>query len=752
MKQIPSKGLVGCSVILILVLFLNVLMISPDVRAYAAPPTCGTGNTPPCTATPGGASPTATPTPTGSTNPPPTPTSSTSSTVSVWLTKGDKTALLQPQTNLNFGADSTSGLLIHVNENHQYQQMEGFGAAMTDSSAWLIHNKMSASQREALMRALFSPSEGIGISYVRVPMGASDFALNHYTYDDTCCDLADFSIAHDTAYIIPVLQQARSINPSLKLMGSPWSAPGWMKTTNSLYKGALRPEYYATYATYFANFVDAYAAAGVPLSSVTVQNEPQHKPADYPGMWMTPNEEISFVKNHLGPSLAGKNVKIVALDHNWALAYYGVDVLNDASARSYIAGNAFHCYGGVPDYQSITRDVHRDKGVYFTECSSGNWATNWADNLVWDGVNLLVGSTRNWSQTVIKWNIALDTNFGPHTGGCSGCTGLVTVDQTNGAVSFNHDYYATGHASKFVVPGAYRIASTNLPGNNLHSTAFKNPDGSKVLIVVNGASRSQTFRVRWGGQSFQYSLPSKSIATFKWSGTQGTPAVPAAPGSLTANAQSSQVHLKWDFSYFGATYNIKRATISGGPYTTLATGLALPEYVDTSVTNGTTYYYVVSAVNSHGESANSTQVSATPNVPPTFGATSQIEAEKFATQYGIGIENCSDQSGCGQSIGYTETGDHLSYNVNFGSGVGNVSVRVASGSTGGTVEFRLGSPTGTLIASVPVTNTGGWGSWTTRSASVTGATGIQVVYLVFKGEPAETSSDGMMNLNWFRFN
>jgi O-glycosyl hydrolase len=748
MRQILSRGqiFVSCSLAILLILSLNVLFITSATnveRAYAAgPPACGTGNTPPCTPTPGGTNPTPTPSPTSGPNP----------TVSIWLTKGDKSALLQPQTNVTFGADTTRGALIHVNENHVYQQMEGFGAAMTDSSAWLIYNKLSASQREALMGALFSSTEGIGISYVRVPMGASDFALNHYTYDDTCCNLSDFSIAHDTAYIIPVLLQARSINPSLKLMGSPWSAPGWMKTTNALYKGALRPEYYAAYATYFANFVDAYAASGVPLNSVTIQNEPQHTPADYPGMWMTPNEEISFVKDHLGPALAGRNVKIIALDHNWPLAYYGVDVLNDESARSYVAGTAFHCYGGIPDFQSITRDAHRDKGIYFTECSSGNWATNWADNLVWDGVNLVVGATRNWSQAAIKWNIALDQNFGPHTGGCSGCTGLVTIDQTNGAVTFNHDYYSIGHASKFVVPGAYRIASTNLPGNNLHTTAFKNPDGSKVLIVVNAANAGQTIKVRWGGKSFQYSIPGKSMATFKWNGTQGTPAAPAAPTALTANAQSSQVHLKWEFSYLGATYNVNRATTSGGPYMTLATGLALPEYVDMSVTNGTTYYYVVSAVNANGESANSTQVLAAPNVPPTFGATTQIEAEKFVTQYGIGIENCSDQSGCGQSIGYTETGDYLSYNVNFGSGVSTANIRVASGSTGGTVELRLGSPTGTLIASIPVTNTGGWGTWTTRSASVTGATGMQVLYLVFQGEPAETASDGMLNLNWFRFN
>src|SRR5258706_3164380 len=283
------------------------------------------------------------------------PVKAAGETVSVWVTTGDQTKLLAQQPNLTFGADTTSGLLVNVNANHLYQQMDGFGAAMTDSSAWLIYNKLSTSQRNPLMQSLFSNTNGIGLSYLRLPMGASEFVNgNHYTYDDMPAGQSDpnlnnFSIAHDQAYIIPVLQQARSINPALGIMATPWSAPAWMKTNGSLYRGGLLSSYYGAYANYFARFVDAYSAAGVPVNSLTVQNEPQAKPGDYPGMWMTPANEASFVKNNLGPALANKNVKILALDHNWALPYYGIDVLNEPAGQAYIDSTAFRCFAAIPD-------------------------------------------------------------------------------------------------------------------------------------------------------------------------------------------------------------------------------------------------------------------------------------------------------------------------------------------------------------------------------------------------------------------
>jgi glucosylceramidase len=224
--------------------------------------------------------------------------------VGVWLTTGDRSRLLEPQPSLQFGADRRDGLVIDVNEQHRYQQMDGFGAAMTDSSAWLIANAMTGAQRDELMRRLFSASEGIGMSYVRVPIGSSDHSLSHYTYDDTCCDPSDFSLAHDAADVIPVLQQAKALSPGLKLMGSAWSAPAWMKSPARLNGGRLAPEYADDYAAYLTRFVSGYAEQGLPIASLAMQNEPQTVPHDYPGMWMTAGDQAALASQHLGPALA----------------------------------------------------------------------------------------------------------------------------------------------------------------------------------------------------------------------------------------------------------------------------------------------------------------------------------------------------------------------------------------------------------------------------------------------------------------
>src|SRR5918998_526166 len=407
---------------------------------------------------------------------------------------------------------------------------------------------------------------------------------------------------------------------------------------------------------------------------------------------MTPADQASFAAQHLGPALAGTGTKIFALDHNWA------------------------------------------------------------DNLVWDGVNLLVGATRNWSRTALKWNIALDQFGGPHTGGCTNCAGIVTLDRGNGAGTYNHDYYSIGHASKFVRPGAHRIASSTQSQAGLHTVAFRNPDGSKALIAVNASESALPFTVRWGGQSFQYTLPRESIATFTWSGAQGAPAAPEAPGGLSATAADGRVSLTWDFSALADGYTVKRADAAGGPATTIATGLAQPEYVDPSVVNGPSYRYVVSAANGHGGSADSAPVFATPNPPRLRSAAATIEAESFDGQSGVSVQACSDGSGCGQSIGYADDGDYLAWDrVHFGDGAESVSVRVASHSSGGTLELRLDGPNGPLVGSVQIGGTGGWDNWTTLTAPITGASGIHSLYLVFRGEAPETARSGIANLNWIRF-
>lgn len=474
------------------------------------------------------------------------PAKAAGETVSVWVTTGDKSKLLQQQGNVTFAADSGSNpTTIDVNENTTYQQMDGFGASMTDSSAWLIQNKMSASQRTTLMNNLFG-SGGARLTFVRIPMSSTDFSIGNYTYDQTCCDVNDFSISHDTAYMIPVMQQARGIYSGLRIMGTPWTAPTWMKSSGAWGNGTLLSNYYGAYSQYFVKFIQAYQSNNLPIYAVTLQNEPHFEPGGYPGMRMEPTDQANFVKNNLGPafSSAGLGTKIVVWDHNWDEPNYPINVLNDSAAKAYIYGSAFHCYAGAVGSQNQVHDAHPSKAVMFTECSGGAWATNFGDNLKWNMQNLLIGSTRAWATSVLLWNMALDTNYGPTNGGCSNCRGVVTIDQGNGNVTYNEEYYSLGHASRFVDPGAYRIASNSFSGD-IENVAFKNPDGSKVVVAVNMGTAQKTFRIRWAGQYVDYTLPAGAVATFKWAGAGGsnptntptrtnTPAGPTATFTRTA--------------------------------------------------------------------------------------------------------------------------------------------------------------------------------------------------------------------------
>lgn len=443
--------------------------------------------------------------------------------VSVWVTTPDRTMLLQRQQSVGYAAPSASAAgTIEVDSSQSYQQMVGFGAAITGSSAWLIQNRMTPAQRDALLHDLFGRDPGIGLSFTRLPMGASDFSLSHYSYDDmpkgeTDPALAHFSIDPDRPAILPVTKAALAINPELKIMASPWSAPGWMKTTDSLYKGTLKPEAYGPFAEYFRRFIEAYAAEGVPIYAITVQNEPHFEPDNYPGMRLEPAARAQFVGQYLGPLFQGQGIHTLILDwdHNWDQPDSPLAVLADPTARGYIAGVAWHCYAGDVSAQGTVHDAYPDKDAYFTECSGGNWAPSFADNLRWFTQTLVIGSTRNWARGVLLWNLALDANHGPHTGGCGDCRGVVTIDSLTGAVTRNEEYYALGHASQFVRPGARRIASnTGVAG--LEDVAFRNPDGSRVLIVVNTAATPRVFVVREGEHTFNYTLGAGAVATFTW--------------------------------------------------------------------------------------------------------------------------------------------------------------------------------------------------------------------------------------------
>ncbi len=445
--------------------------------------------------------------------------------VSVWLTTSDGRNQLTMQPDLAFTSNSQSAdtSTIDIDEHQQFQQIDGFGAAVTDSSAWLISTQMSAGQRDNLMKRLFDPVNGIGISFVRIPMGASDFSVNGpYSYDDlppgqTDPTLARFSIKHDMAYIIPVLKQALALNPSLKFMANPWSPPAWMKTNGSMYGtfngrvGTLIPSDYSPLAQYFVKFIQAYRAQGIPIYAITPQNEPGYAPDNYPGMFFSASDESNFIKNYLSPALKKANLhpKIIPYDHNWSDPHYARTLLSDPATNGDIAGISWHCYAGSPAVMSALHTLYPTKDAYETECATGASVTPIST------ADLLMQSVQNWAKTVELWNIALNPNHGPHNGGCPDCLGVVTIDPATGSVSYSRDYYLVGQFSKFVVPGAYHIRANTL--SSLSTVAFKNPDGSKVVVVSNESMHSGTFRVGWNGlQSFAYTLPAGAIVTFRW--------------------------------------------------------------------------------------------------------------------------------------------------------------------------------------------------------------------------------------------
>jgi glucosylceramidase len=416
---------------------------------------------------------------------------------------------------------------IRIDPSQRFQQMEGFGASLTESSASLITTAMSPAQRSALMQTLFNRNTGGGLSFLRQPMGSSDFALSNYSYNDIPTGQADyalaqFSIARDQQTIVPLLQQARALNLSLRLMGTPWSPPAWMKTTGQVHGGHLKDStsIYESYANYFVKYAQAYEAAGLPIDYVSMQNEPWYETQSYPSMRMEPAEQARLIKL-VGPKFAaaGIGTKVLGWDHNWGEAGQFVpQLMADTEAAAYIDGIAFHGYSGNVSAQTAIRNLYPDKGIFFTEVTSTLANTNFAGDLMWDMQNLIVGGPRNWSKSVVRWNLALDQNGNPKQSGApAGMRGLVTINSNTGQVTLNGEYYSLAHLSKFVVPGAYRVAS-----DDEKSVAFVNPDGSDAVVAYNDAGAPKDVVLRWKGRMMPYRLPALSVATFAWDGVTGT--------------------------------------------------------------------------------------------------------------------------------------------------------------------------------------------------------------------------------------
>ncbi len=592
------------------------------------------------------------------------------SPVSVVLSTHDQSQLMKAQPNVNFTtstADAGTNTVV-IDPTQQYQTMEGFGAAFTDSAAYLLDQVVPSSQLPVTMNDLFTLNgNGIGLSFMRIPMGASDIARSVYSFDDqpagqTDFNLTGFSISHDQTYVLPIIQQAKTLNPQMKLMANPWSPPGWMKDSGTMMGGNLlmNSNNEAAFANYFVKYIQAYQAAGVPLDYISLQNEPENNTTSYPSMLMADTAQLALLQGYVLPALSSANLstKVFVWDHNWDTPSYPEYVLGNLTSQqlTQVAGTAWHGYGGTPGAQQTVQNEFPSLGTWETEHSGGTWVTDQFSSDFMEITQVL----RNSAKAYVKWSLALDQNLGPNLtldaglGGCNTCTPIVTVNSQTGTVTKDIEYYTLGHYSKYVLPGAVRIYSSNTPA--IASVAFENPDGSTALIAYNDSGTSQAFQVQWGTESFSYTLPALAAATFTWSGT----------------------------------------------------------------VNGTA----------------------------TTAATAQIQGSSYSSENGLETENTGDTTG-EYDLGYITPGAYAVYkNVDFGASVSKVTVRTASDGNGGAATFYLDHMAGTPIGTVTLPVTGGWQTWSDVAATVTGASGVHDLYVVYSGGGA---SQSLSNVNWFQF-
>lgn len=437
--------------------------------------------------------------------------------IRAWITKGDQSVLLHEQPALRFQNGPATSPTITVAAGKAYQSIDGFGFALTGGSAALIHQLPQAT-RQALLKELFGHGpKDIGISYLRISIGASDLDPEVFSYDDlpagqTDPDLNHFSIDADRRHLIPLLKEILAINPGINLMGSPWSPPVWMKDNGQSKGGSLLPQYYSAYAHYLVKYIQAMKAEGITIHAITPQNEPLH-PGNNPSLLMLPQDQANFIKTALGPAFrtAGLSTKIIIYDHNLDRPDYPISILNDPEARTFIDGSAFHLYAGEAKTMADVHAAHPDKNLYFTEQWSGA-KESFDGNLYWHIRNVIIGTTRNWSRVALEWNLASDPAFNPHTpGGCTECKGAITVGKD---ITRNASYYIIAHASKFVPAGSTRIESNLVEG--LDNVAFLTPAGKRVLIVLNDQPAAKTFSISDAGKSVSLQIPAGAVATYVW--------------------------------------------------------------------------------------------------------------------------------------------------------------------------------------------------------------------------------------------
>ncbi len=438
--------------------------------------------------------------------------------VQFWLTSPEKNILFQPQKDMDFDKPINQDTSIIIDESQTFQTIDGFGNCLTGGSATLLH-KMDPANRTAILKEIFATNDNnIGISYLRISIGASDLSEKVFSYNDlpdgeTDPQMSRFSIDIEKTDLIPIIKEILAINPDIKIMGSPWSAPTWMKTNNNSKGGSLKPEYYDAYALYFVKYLKSMKAEGINIDAITIQNEPLH-PGNNPSMYMTAEDQVKFIKQSLGPAFAAAKLstKIIVYDHNADKPKYPLTIYKDQEAAKYVDGSAFHLYGGSIDALTPVHEAFPNKNLYFTEQWVGA-PGKLAGDLAWHVRTLIIGATRNWCRTVLEWNLAADPKNDPHTiGGCTQCLGTITIE--GNSITRNPAYYILAHAAKFVRPGSVRIGSNT--SKELPNVAFKTPDGKIVVIVQNNSGENKTFNLIWKGKSISTQLDKGDVGTYFW--------------------------------------------------------------------------------------------------------------------------------------------------------------------------------------------------------------------------------------------
>jgi len=466
--------------------------------------------------------------------------------IEAWITNADRSALFEKQPeNLKFDSEEGRGLPIIINDRQQYQSIDGFGFALTEGSAFHL-NRMSKDSREKILREMFAfDNDNVGFSYIRLTLGASDLNNFVYSYNDlkegeTDPDLKNFSLSHDRDDVIPIMKEILEIVPDIKIMASPWSAPVWMKTSGDVRGGALKRDYYDTYAKYFVKYVQEMSKEGITIDAVTIQNEPlnSRNTPSMPWYWQEHNE---FVRDFLGPAFkeAALTTKIVIFDHNCDRPDYPLAILSDSKTSQYVDGSAFHHYRGYLSGMSTVQMARPDKNIYFTEQMLTERPESSTINIASSVRRLIIEVMRNWSKNSVLWNLGADSLNDPHTdnGGCSMCQGAITIDGDE--ITRNIAYYTIAHASKFVRPGSVRIHSTHPfdkgvdltedeeraevrratlveHSDVLPNVAFKTPEGKIVLIIANDSWSVRSVKIQYNGLFANISLEPGSVGTYIW--------------------------------------------------------------------------------------------------------------------------------------------------------------------------------------------------------------------------------------------